>query len=44
MKNLLAWTEKRGVIGLGRWGEHEHYNSDRVVELAIACADKIACL
>ena len=26
---------QRGVYGLGRWGEHEHYNSDRTVERAM---------
>ncbi len=41
MKKLLAWTEKRGVIGLGRWGEWEHYNSDVVVDLALKLADKL---
>ncbi|MCR5458797.1 MAG: FAD-dependent oxidoreductase [Acetatifactor sp.] len=35
MKQLLAYAKERGVIGLGRWGEHEHYNSDRTVERAM---------
>ena len=34
MKKLLGWTKERQVYGLGRWGEHAHYNSDVVVELA----------
>ena len=41
MKRLLTWSEKEGVIGLGRWGEHQHYNSDVVVQLAMDLADKI---
>lgn len=41
MKELLAWTSQRGVYGLGRWGEHEHYNSDRTVELALEMAKKL---
>ena len=41
MKRLLTWSEKEGVIGLGRWGEHQHYNSDVTVQLAMDLADKI---
>lgn len=41
MKNLLAWSKKHGVIGLGRWGEHQHYNSDVTVDLAIKLADTL---
>lgn len=35
MKNLLAWCKDRGVYGLGRWGEHQHYNSDVTVDMAM---------
>jgi len=42
MKKLLAWSKKQGVIGLGRWGEHQHYNSDVTVELAMKLASQIA--
>ena len=35
MKRLLAWSKEHGVIGLGRWGEHQHYNSDVTVDLAL---------
>ena len=28
MKELLEWAKTRRVYGLGRWGEHQHYNSD----------------
>ncbi len=41
MKKLLLWSEQRDVYGLGRWGEHQHYNSDVTVELAIKLADKV---
>lgn len=41
MKKLLNWSESRGVIGLGRWGEHQHYNSDVTVDLAMKLADKM---
>lgn len=41
MKNLLAWSNKQGVIGLGRWGEHQHYNSDVTVELAMKLVDSL---
>ena len=40
MKELLAWTESKGVYGLGRWGEWQHYNSDVVVERAMNMADQ----
>ena len=35
IREILSFAKKRGVIGLGRWGEHEHYNSDRTVERAM---------
>lgn len=41
MDKLLAWGQKEKIYGLGRWGEHEHYNSDAVVELAVKLADKL---
>lgn len=40
MEKLLAWTKEQGVIGLGRWGEHQHYNSDLTVELAMRLAEE----
>jgi protoporphyrinogen oxidase len=42
MKELLSFMEEKGVIGLGRWGEHEHYNSDLVVALSMKLADRLA--
>jgi protoporphyrinogen oxidase len=39
MKKLLEWSKTKNVYGLGRWGEHEHYNSDLTVALAMDLAD-----
>lgn len=39
MEKLLTWSKSKNVIGLGRWGEHQHYNSDVTVELAMKLAD-----
>lgn len=44
MKKLLEVCEMKGIYGLGRWGEHCHYNSDVVVELAIKLAMRITAL
>lgn len=41
MKKLLEWSMAQGVYGLGRWGEHQHYNSDAVVERALSLANKL---
>lgn len=41
MKKLLNWSAEQGVYGLGRWGEHMHYNSDVTVDLAMKMADTI---
>lgn len=38
MEELLSFAKQQGVIGLGRWGEHEHYNSDVTVERAMELA------
>lgn len=35
MERLLSWSKGHGVIGLGRWGEHQHYNSDVTVQRAL---------
>jgi protoporphyrinogen oxidase len=40
MSRLLEWGQERGVVGLGRWGEHRHYNSDVTVELALKMIEK----
>ena len=39
MKELLEWCKSKNVYGLGRWGEHQHYNSDVTVDLAMKLAD-----
>lgn len=39
MKKLLAWSKEQGVYGLGRWGEHQHYNSDVTVDIAMKMCD-----
>lgn len=41
MNRLLSWSRDRGVIGLGRWGEHQHYNSDVSVEQAMKLAAQL---
>ena len=41
MDRLLDFCRTKGVYGLGRWGEHSHYNSDLVVELALTLAEKM---
>lgn len=41
MKKLLIWAESNQVYGLGRWGEHQHYNSDVTVERAMNLAEKL---
>ncbi|MCR4727197.1 MAG: NAD(P)-binding protein [Lachnospiraceae bacterium] len=41
MKRLLSHMDGLGVIGLGRWGEHEHYNSDKTVERSMETYEKI---
>ena len=42
MERLLNWCNDHDVYGLGRWGEHQHYNSDLTVELAMKLADKLS--
>lgn len=37
---LLAYLKEKNVVGLGRWGEWRHYNSDVVVSLAMQAADR----
>lgn len=41
MNELLTWSRSMGVIGLGRWGEHQHYNSDVTVELAMKLSEEL---
>lgn len=44
MNALLSWCRAKKVFGLGRWGEHQHYNSDLTVELALRLADNLGSL
>lgn len=41
MNKILDFAKKSHITGLGRWGEHNHYNSDVTVDLAIKLADKM---
>lgn len=36
----LAFAHSKHVLGLGRWGEWEHYNSDLTVLKGMELADK----
>lgn len=38
---ILKWAEKNGIIGVGRWGEWEHMNSDVAIEHAIILANSL---
>ena len=41
MSELIAFARSMDVYPLGRWGEHEHYNSDLVVDLSMKLADEL---
>lgn len=41
IRDILSFARTRNVYGLGRWGEWQHYNSDRTVELAMQLADEL---
>ena len=41
MERLLSFMREKGIYGLGRWGEWQHYNSDVVVDRAMALADSL---
>ena len=41
MSKLLRECERHDVYGLGRWGEHMHYNSDIVVDKAVALCEEM---
>lgn len=38
---ILRWAETKSIIGLGRWGEFQHFNSDVTVERALALARRL---
>jgi len=39
--SVLDFASKSHIIGLGRWGEHNHYNSDVTVDRALKLAAKM---
>lgn len=41
MDRLLSACRKQGVYGLGRWGEHKHYNSDVVADKAMTLCEQL---
>ena len=41
IKDLLEYVRTKGVYGLGRWGEWQHFNSDVVTARAIELADSL---
>lgn len=41
MKDLLSYCAAKHIYGLGRWGEHSHYNSDVVAEKAMKLAEQL---
>ena len=43
MKKLLGWCEQKNIHGIGRWGEHQHYNSDLTVNIALEMSKKLLC-
>ena len=38
---ILEYAGKNNVYGLGRWGEHNHYNSDAAVERGVILGKKL---
>ena len=41
---ILKWAASHHIIGLGRWGEWEHMNSDVAMEKGMTLAEKMAAL
>ena len=41
MEKLLTFAKSKNIYGLGRWGEHCHYNSDLVAERAMKLAEEL---
>lgn len=41
MEKVLTYAKEHNVYGLGRWGEHNHYNSDVTVECALNLANEL---
>ena len=41
MKQLLEYAKERGIYGLGRWGQWQHFNSDVCIKQAMDLADNM---
>ena len=41
IKNILTWAKSKSIIGLGRWGEWIHMNSDVAVEKGLSLAESL---
>ena len=41
IENILEWAKSRSIIGLGRWGEWEHMNSDVAIEKSLTLAENL---
>jgi protoporphyrinogen oxidase len=41
VERILSWARGLNIIGLGRWGEWEHMNSDIAMKKAIALAEAL---
>ncbi|MDE5916643.1 MAG: amine oxidoreductase, partial [Oscillospiraceae bacterium] len=41
MKSILEFGRENNIYGLGRWGEHQHYNSDITVNLSMKLAQQL---
>lgn len=44
MKEIITWANSRNIYPVGRWGEHQHHNSDKVVELGMELAERLVHL
>lgn len=42
MQELLDWAKQYNIYCTGRWGEHQHYNSDLTVEKAIKLTNTLS--
>lgn len=38
---ILNWARRKNILGLGRWGEWEHLNTDVTIERAMHLADEL---
>ena len=41
VKILLDWGQRHNIVGLGRWGQWEHMNSDAAVEAGMTLAETL---